>query len=219
MHRQRSRIGCSRAQEISELRRRRRDVTNAVLVQTRRRSEIIELGESLHRREIRRHRAKGVVLEPIRHGENPMRSKEIADLLLLRCLVALPALDIGRERERRHVAISLRFESFECHRAIPFLSPHCQQLLRRIRIERHVLQKEQISLAAERSLFGQRRETLLQAGLKFLERVRRSLRRIVQLRRRERRRRLQRGRHLLEARPNLVERGDRHTRKWLRRIC
>src|SRR5712691_608501 len=75
----RPRILRSRAPEVTEVRRRFGDVTDAVLFQSRRRSEIVHFAESLQRAQIFRHWTQRVMLKPIGDGENAMLVEKLAD--------------------------------------------------------------------------------------------------------------------------------------------
>src|ERR1700681_1798422 len=66
----RPRILCGRAPEVTEVRGRFGDVTNAIILQSRGRSEVIGFTEALQRAQILRHRAQRVMLKPVGNGED-----------------------------------------------------------------------------------------------------------------------------------------------------
>ena len=101
------------------------------------------------------------MLEPIRNGQNVALIQEFADQQLFRCGIPDPAVDVLGEFEGRNIAVSVDFKRFESDRAVPFLSARRQQLLRRVREHRDVAQKENVSIAAERSLVRKRWKQLL----------------------------------------------------------
>src|SRR4051812_36627580 len=79
---ERARIQRSRAQEISEFFGRFGHITDAILIQTRRRGEVVFFGETKTTQVIRRC-AQGVMLEPIGDAENVSIDQEFSHLRLL----------------------------------------------------------------------------------------------------------------------------------------
>src|SRR4029077_14380677 len=114
----------------------------------------------------------------------------------------------------RDVAISFLFVSLERNGAVPFLLAHGEKFFRRIRHQRDVLKKENISVATERSLLRQRREFVLQSLPKFLKRICRALDCTTQLLFFERGRSCDRACHLAQTFANSVEVLDRDGGKW-----
>ena len=83
-----------------------------------------------------------------------MLVQKFADRHFLRCRVFDPAFRVLGQLERRHIAIAFLLVALECDRAIPLLSTHREKFLGRVGEQRHILEKENISIATQRRFFG-----------------------------------------------------------------
>src|SRR5713226_1238771 len=115
------------------------------------------------------------MLEPIGYGENTVLIEKFPDLQFPFGCVLLPTVDVRRQLERRYVVVSLRFVCLKCDCAIPLLLTHREKFLRRVGDQRHVCEKENISVASERRFFWKRRHFFLKLLSKLFERVGRAL--------------------------------------------
>src|SRR3989442_2896609 len=102
------------------------------------------------------------MLQPTRHGENPVLLKEFADLRFPDRCIFYPAISIFRKLKRRDIFVALLLIAFKRNRPIPFLLSHRQDLLRGKRIERDVFEKENVSIASEGRFFWRRWQSILQ---------------------------------------------------------
>src|SRR5260370_29582372 len=164
------RITRGRAPEVTEIRRRLRYVTNAVLFQARGRSKIVGLAEA-KRAEIFRSWPQRVVPNPIGHCQDLVFLQKISDLRFFGCRVRDPIVDLVRDFQWRYIFVAILFVNFERDGAIPFLPSHRQQFFWREWHERNISEEEHISVATKRGLLRKRRQFFLQLSSKLLQRI------------------------------------------------
>ena len=121
------------------------------------------------------------MLNPIGNGQNAMLLEKFADQQFFLRGILDPIVDVRCQLERQHVLVSLRFVCFKRNRAIPLLPTHCEKFLRRVGKQRHVFEKENISVASKRRFFRERRQFLLKLLSKLFQRLRRAFDCAVQL--------------------------------------
>src|SRR5437868_14359977 len=84
------------APEIAKIPGRLAHVANAILIQSRRRSEVVVFAKTKNA-QIFRHRPQRVMLQPTGHGENAALIEEAANLQFLCRATLYPAISIIRE--------------------------------------------------------------------------------------------------------------------------
>src|SRR5438046_6314007 len=151
----RPRILCSGAPEVTKVPGRLAHVANAILIQSRRRSEVVVFAKAQNAK-IFRQRPQGIMLQPAGHGENPVFLEELANLQFPGGRICYPAISILRELKWRHTLIPFFLIAFKRYRPIPFLLSHRQNLFRRIRVEGDVFEKENEGVTPERRLVWRR---------------------------------------------------------------
>src|SRR5947207_5819220 len=104
----RPRILCSGAPEVTKVPGRLAHVANAILIQSRRRSEVVVFAKAQNT-QIFRHRAQGIMLQPAGHGENPVFVEELANLRFLGGRISYPAIGILREFKWRDIFVAFFF--------------------------------------------------------------------------------------------------------------
>src|SRR5437660_3683463 len=151
----RPRILRSGAPEVTKVPGRLAHVANAILIQSRRRSEIVVFAKAQNA-QIFRHRPQSVMLQPGGHGENAVLVDKLANLQFLGRRILYPDISIFRELKWRDSFVAFFLVAFKCNRSIPFLLSHCQNLFRRIGIKGDVFEKEDKGVTSERRLFWRR---------------------------------------------------------------
>ena len=106
VHNQRSRIFGNRQRKIIQIRRRFLDVADAVLIQSRRRSEIVSYAHEREWLDVSRQRQITIVLYPIRHGENILRFEKLARVFFLNCFPLYLRRLIGKQLQIRQTLIA-----------------------------------------------------------------------------------------------------------------
>ena len=154
------------------------------------------------------------MLDPIGHGENTVLVEKFADRQFFRRCIFDPVVDVIRDLERGHILVPVFLVCLKRDGAVPLLLAHGEKFFRRIRHQRDVLKKENISVATERSLLRQRREFVLQSLPKFLERICPALDCTAQLLFFERGRSCERACHLAQTFANSVKVLGRDGGKW-----
>src|SRR4029077_19073940 len=96
------------------------------------------------------------MLEPVGNGQNVALLKKFSNLEFFSRGVGHPIVDVVGNFQRRQLLVPVVFVSFERYGAVPFLFTHRQNFFRRIGIERDILEKEQVGIAAKRSLLRKR---------------------------------------------------------------
>src|SRR5207247_11222685 len=99
------------------------------------------------------------MLQPTRHGKNPVFVEELANLQFLGARIFYPAINVLRELKWRDIFVAFFLLAFKGYRPIPFLLSHRQNLFRRLRVERHVFEKENGGLTARRRLVWRPRQS------------------------------------------------------------
>src|SRR3954469_13461194 len=79
VHDDRARVLRRRAPEVTEISRRRVHVTNAILLEPRRGSEVVGFAETCEGVQVFGHWSQGVVLHPIGHAEDSVLLEKLAD--------------------------------------------------------------------------------------------------------------------------------------------
>ncbi len=165
--------------EIAEFVRRFGHVADAILVQTRWRSEIVGLAKA-ECLQIIRCRAQRPMLDPVRNAHDPVVFEKFSNLKFFCGSVLDPTIDVVRHFQRRHILVAVLFVNLERNCPGPFLPAHGQKFLGRIRHQCHVAQKPNVIIATERRLLRQRRQLFLKIGSEFFERVGGTIDRAVQ---------------------------------------
>ena len=149
-------------------------------MQTRCRREVNHRGEVLDRPKIVRHRTLDEVLDPAGHSEDTVLVEELSNLRFLGGGISYPAIRILRELKCWDIFIAFFLVGLKGNRPIPFLLSHRQNLLRRIRIEGDVFEKENVGVAPERRFFWRRWQSVLQICSKLFQRIGRVIARPTQ---------------------------------------
>src|SRR5213594_2581943 len=102
------------------------------------------------------------MLQPTRHGKNPVFVEELANLQFLGARIFYPAINVLRELKWRDIFVAFFLIAFKGYRPIPFLLSHRQNLFGRIRVESDVFEKENVGVTPERGLVWRRRQSVLQ---------------------------------------------------------
>src|SRR6266513_4494518 len=170
----RPRILCSGAPEVTKVPGRLAHVANAILIQSRRRSEVVVFAKTKNA-QIFRHRPQSVMLQPTGHGENAVLVEEVANLQFLGRGIFYPGISIFRELKWRDIFVAFFLIAFKCDRPVPFLLSHCQNLFRRKRVEGDVFEKEKVGVTPERCFFWRRWQSLLQICSKMFQRIGRAI--------------------------------------------
>src|SRR6266704_2402763 len=111
------------------------------------------------------------MLQPTRHGKNPVFVEELANLRFLSGPIIYPAINVLRELEWRDIFVAFYLIAFKRYRPVPFLLSHRQNLFGRIRVEGDVFEKENVGVTPERRLFWRRRQSVLQNCSKTFQRI------------------------------------------------
>src|SRR5437660_10284407 len=96
VNRDRSRIHCRRAPEVTEFARKLWHVTDAVLSKSRWTGEVIVFAKP-ERAQIFRRRSKRIMSHPLRDSENATFLEKFSDLKFLIGCVFDPRVDVGRD--------------------------------------------------------------------------------------------------------------------------
>src|SRR5881398_663293 len=116
------------------------------------------------------------MLQPTRHGKNPVFVEELANLQFLGARIFYPAINVLRELKWRDIFVAFFLIAFKGYRPIPFLLSHRQNLFGRIRVESDVFEKENVGVTPERGLVWRRRQSVLQRCSKTFQRISRTIR-------------------------------------------
>src|SRR5437016_7836695 len=115
------------------------------------------------------------MLQPTRHGKNPVFVEELANLQFLGARIFYPAINVLRELKWRDIFVAFFLIAFKGYRPIPFLLSHRQNLFGRIRVESDVFEKENVSVTPERRFLWRRWQSVLQSRSKTFQRISRAI--------------------------------------------
>src|SRR5437899_10282134 len=111
------------------------------------------------------------MLQPTRHGKNPVFVEELANRRFLSSRIFYPAINVLRELKWRDIFVAFFLIAFKGYRPIPFLLSHRQNLFGRIRVESDVFEKENVGVTPERRFFWRRWQSVLQSCSKMFQRI------------------------------------------------
>ena len=99
--------------------------------------KIVRLSKSRKRVHISRHQSNGVVADLRRNRQDPLLLQKIANRQLVALARADLLVQVRSDLQFRQALVPLLLKLFESYRAFPLLSADRQQLLWRIRNQRH----------------------------------------------------------------------------------
>src|SRR5205814_10492034 len=102
------------------------------------------------------------MLQPTRHGKNPVFVEELANLRFLSGRIFYPAINVLRELKWRDIFVAVFLIAFKRYRPIPFLLSHRQNLFGCVRVEGDAFEKENVGVKAERGPVWRRRQYVLE---------------------------------------------------------
>src|SRR5438477_5020612 len=111
------------------------------------------------------------MLQPTRHGKNPVFVEELANLQFLGARIFYPAINVLGELKWRDIFVAFFLVAFKGNRPIPFLLSHRQNLFRRVRVKGDIFEKENVSVTSERRFFWRRWQSVLQICSKMFQRI------------------------------------------------